>query len=662
MLMNWEVGGAAPETKRKVKVVGGRWKDRRRAMGLGKPKEKVSGVNTVAVGEHKPRVSKPRASGGPRDKPRASGGSKEKLRPSAGSTDKPRASGDSPNKHQLAGDTPDSAKPKYVEGPGANGINNTYVSSLFTHDAAPVTASTEVYNALQPLNLPSAGASFETLGLNAVLAAHLVASGFEHPTAIQSAAIPALLAPQDVMVHAQTGLGKTVAFAAPIVSQLMDTGDLHRNSGVCALVLAPTRELAAQTFHVFQQLARCCPYVVPGVVAGGEKKKLEKARLRKGVNVLVGTPGRMLDHIKTTECLDLLEVRWVVLDEGDKLVELGFEEPIQEILEAVRSRGRLGASELNLPARRSHVVCSATIDGAAQRLQQLSLDNAVLVGGSTTELSAPHQLVQQVCVVPPKIRLVALELILRGFRATGLTVVFLLCADLVEFHHRVFSRNAQNVFKLHGGMDQSARTAVVQQLGKAADGSILFCTDVALRGIDLPVLAVVEYDPPFSVEDHLHRVGRTARAGQAGQAVLFLLPGPEAAYADVIAPLHPAGLVRTNHEEVLARGFGSNWGTDATTWHLNVERWLVAVEELKAVAVKAFTSHIRAYATHLASERSMFGVRLLHLGHLAKAFGLRETPRQAGGERGDKKPKKESAALRMAKATLRDNRSDYNLA
>jgi ATP-dependent RNA helicase DDX31/DBP7 len=165
----------------------------------------------------------------------------------------------------------------------------------------------------------------------------------------------------------------------------------------------------------------------------------------------------------------------------------------------------------------------------------------------------------------------------------------------------------------------------------------MVCTDVAARGLDLPnVDLVIEYDPAFSADDHTHRIGRTARLGRDGRALIFLQPGCEENYVEVLKRGYRDGgkaLTRTDATEILKRGFGGNsehssknWEEKATDWQMDVERWALENPEYLEMARRAFQSHVRAYATHIAAERNMFNIKELHLGHLAKSFALRDRP------------------------------------
>lgn len=550
---------------------------------------------------------------------------------------------------------------------------NTFVSSLFSSNPAEEEADAQPQDDIirgEASNAPVEEGSFESLGLDSALCEHLTQKmELRKPTLIQRRAVPPLTTEsRDLFVQAQTGSGKTLSYVLPLVQRLMTAKpEINRESGLFAIILAPTRELSNQIYAVLTSVLRVCHRIVPGVVIGGEKKKSEKARIRKGINILVATPGRLADHFDNTESLDLSELRYLILDEGDRLMELGFEETIQKILSTIAQRSRIPESRYSgLPNRRVNVLCSATMKNDVKKLGELSLTNANWVGvtkgeendstekDDTVDYFAPAQLIQESIVVPAKLRLVTLAGILMNiakFQKGARVMVFLSCSDSVDFHYKIFegsktlddgddrklptvskSNVLSNciVHKLHGSLDQQTRTNTLNAYSKnqsVSETLVLFCTDVASRGLDLPYIShVVEYDPPFAADDHVHRIGRTARAGKEGLSVLFLLPGHEESYLDVIAPHHPNGIQKREYQYYLSRAFGSSWESDATTWHLNNERWLLEDSSMLSLGKRAFSKHIGAYATHLGSEREIFSVRNLHLGHIAKSFALRETP------------------------------------
>ena len=677
------------------------------------------------------------------------------------------------------------------------------ISSLFTSNPTSKSNAKEEIpdNDFVPLPsnapLPEGASQFTTLGLSPTLATHLLTSlSLKTPTAIQKSALTHLLAEDsDAFIQAETGSGKTLAYLLPIIQRLTalqttnPTADektsspqnIDRKSGLFALILAPTRELARQIDTILSALLRRLPWIVHGTVTGGATKNHEKARIRKGINILVATPGRLVDHLDNTEALDIKNVRWLVLDEGDRLVELGFEEDIGRIVEALdKKEGKVGRARgeseeeigegkkrvLGLPQKRTTVLCSATMKMGVQKLGDMSLNDAVLIkadpaleqpeslsNGEDAKESAkddlgqaapaeeekerpflaPAQLKQSYIIAPAKQRLVTLTALLkRTFARKGSVtkaIVFVSCADSADYYFEVYARKEKEVeqcdltsssvekpsrndksarkgpkeenatsqsceqgsnpdipktprktqdlstlaaaptlsspqntslkiYKLHGSLPQPLRTATLASFSRTPDPAILLCTDVASRGLDLPNIdLVIEYDPAFSSDDHLHRVGRTARAGREGRATCFLMPGPEEGYADVLKAGAWKGAVKgESADDVLRKGFtppglrssrkdgvaeesAKRWDERATDWQLDVERWVIDDKRAGEMARKAYVSHVRAYATHAVKERSMFDVKELHLGHLAKAFALREKPGsmgRGGSEKGGK--------------------------
>lgn len=608
------------------------------------------------------------------------------------------------------------------------------ISSLFSFNPSSKTKFEEPEEEAEPAKPSNAPlteemATFTALGLSRRLAAHLSTKmEMKAPTGIQKAAIAQMVSDDsDAFIQAQTGSGKTLAYLLPIVERIMAMSSkdvqVHRDSGLFAIILGPTRELCKQIAAVLEKVLRCAPWIVGTTVIGGESKQSEKARLRKGVNILIATPGRLADHLDNTEVLKVNTVRWLVLDEGDRLMEMGFEEEITAIVKRIERRALVvdksnGLENKALPSRRVTVLCSATMKMNVQRLGEISLKDAVHIQadpsdekltktdeedaeGEDKAFSAPAQLKQAYAIVPAKLRLVTLTAILKHtFSRRGSVmkaIVFISCADSVDFHFSLFSKsigtsgkegepavelpeittteltkdtisygtafssntNPVILHRLHGSLAQNIRTATLKSFTESKEPCVLICTDVASRGLDLPnVDYVIEYDPPFSKDDHLHRVGRTARAGRDGRALIFLLPGDEEEYVSILASGYRDGkksLVHNSADELVRKGFGGvgrEWEERATEWQLEVERWALESPKYLEMARRGFQSHIRAYATHVADERKIFNMQTLHLGHLAKAFALRDKPGsiKVPGLRPEKMTKADrSVAARKAK-------------
>ncbi|EKG20994.1 Helicase [Macrophomina phaseolina MS6] len=687
MLLNFDLGDAPLVAKPSFK--GGRWKDRLTAKKAALRREQ--------------RLAKPRTAN-LGDAPAENDSRPVKRQRVDDQFGQPRTNG-APSKNNQH--SAKNAPPKQV------------VSSLFTYNPVSTTRSNprEAQNEdpIAPSNAPLSPEleTFVKLGLSPNIAAHLLHKlSIKAPTAIQKSAIPQLVKDDsDAFIQAQTGSGKTLAYVLPIVQRLVNLGkdNVHRDSGLFAIILAPTRELSKQISVVLENVLRATNWIVSGTVIGGEKKKSEKARVRKGLNILVATPGRLVDHLEHTEALDIGNVRWLVLDEGDRLMELGFEHDIQRIVGALNLRMKANKNKIpGLPSKRMTILCSATMKMNVQRLGEISLKDAVHIQNESAEeeatestFSAPAQLRQSYAVVPAKLRLVTLIAVLkRAFARKGSVmkvIVFISCADSVEFHFEVLARenekeasengsegeqeeegkkeqkkptdrkwkkpenkidpvttnrvsapsptlssedNPVTVYKLHGSLAQSLRTSTIQSFAKSTAPAVLVCTDVASRGLDLPnVDFVIEYDPAFARDDHLHRIGRTARAGKDGRAMVFLQPGEEEGYVDILKRDRPStdsgatGLVRHDANELLRKAFTpagvitkSAWEDAATRWQLDAERWALSRPNRLELARRAYQSHVRAYATHVADERVYFNIKELHLGHLAKAFALRDRP------------------------------------
>ena len=360
---------------------------------------------------------------------------------------------------------------------------------------------------------------------------------FEHLTKVQAEALPVLLSGKDALITAETGSGKTLAYAIPVVQNLQAIEPpIKRADGPNALVFAPTRELALQSYDVFHSLTQSVIRIVPTCIIGGQKRKSEKARIRKGANIIISTPGRFVDHLENTCCLNLENVQWLVFDEADRLLDMGFQSSINKILAAVKEKSK---------CNQQVVLLSATLTPGVEKLVNLSLTDPERVkitpekqaefmfiekhsGLKLEKASLPSSLTQYVTIVPMKIKLISLLAFINYhcIQKREKLLVFLSCRDSVVFHHDILRKcdlteyNPKSApiftFQLHGGMTQQERTSAVLEFKKTEYG-VVFCTDVAARGLDIPnVQWVIQYDSPGSPVNYIHRVGRTARAGNEG--------------------------------------------------------------------------------------------------------------------------------------------------
>jgi ATP-dependent RNA helicase DeaD len=350
----------------------------------------------------------------------------------------------------------------------------------------------------------SAPVSFVDLGLSLPLLEALADVGYETPSSIQAGCIPVLLAGKDLLGMAQTGTGKTAAFALPILNNL----DLE-NATPQALVLTPTRELALQVAEAFARYAKHLPgfHVLP--IYGGQGYGIQLKQLARGVHVIVGTPGRIMDHLER-ESLALSGLKTLVLDEGDEMLRMGFIDDVQWILE-------------HTPAERQTALFSATMPEAIRRVAQnyLLAPEEVSIKTATQTVSAIRQCYWQVSGLH---KLDALTRILEVESELDAAIIFVRTKLLTEELAEKLEARGHSVAALNGDMNQQARERVIEQL-KSGGLDIAVATDVAARGIDVPrVSHVINYDIPYDAEAYIHRIGRTGRAGRAGTAILFVAP------------------------------------------------------------------------------------------------------------------------------------------
>lgn len=601
------------------------------------------------------------------------------------------------------------------------------ISSLFsynpkveapTYNAAPKSAS-------RPSNAPLAdSSSFFGLGLDPLIIAHLSSKmNVSKPTSIQRATIPTLLSTtsqetsaRDVFIQSQTGSGKTLSFLLPIIQDLLPLSTqsyIDRSIGTLAIIIAPTRELAKQISDVLEALLklrlrpedesadgpntssrRLTRWLVSGLLTGGATRTHEKARLRKGVPILVSTPGRLLDHLQNTSSFNVGKCRWLVLDEADRLMELGFEETITGIIGGLDGRRKLALQAIeegksievggwDWECRRRTVLCSATIREDVQKLAGVALMNPLMIKATEVDqpvevavvpatgasniltsqsgsdkFTPPSQLSQKYVFVPLKLRLVALVALLRTLVAESQArrgikiIVFLSCTDSVDFHWNLLGGSAMDddevapasekdsdndsngdgdyagepetgrmalervevkssllpdtsIFRLHGSLPTQTRAASLRgfsgvSTAKATpSSSVLLCTSVASRGLDLPLVrAVVQYDLPTEggATEYIHRVGRTARVGKGGEAWSIVAPS-EAEWVkwvegkmrgeekDFVPGDEKRNITLTGvaMESVLRSGFGgksSEYEERATDVQLSFERWVLRRKEV----------------------------------------------------------------------------------
>ncbi|MBF6436688.1 DEAD/DEAH box helicase [Nocardia cyriacigeorgica] len=345
--------------------------------------------------------------------------------------------------------------------------------------------------------------TFADLGIDDRILRAIADVGYESPSPIQAATIPPLLSGADVVGLAQTGTGKTAAFAIPILMGLEAGGKAPR-----ALVLAPTRELAIQVAEAFGRYATHIPglHVLP--IYGGQSYGVQLSGLRRGAHVVVGTPGRVIDHLEKGT-LDLSQLQYLVLDEADEMLKMGFQEDVERIL-------------ADTPADKQVALFSATMPAAIRKISKQYLNDPVEItvkAKTSTNVNITQRWVQ----VSHQRKLDALTRILEveSFEAM---IIFVRTKQATEELAEKLRARGFSAAAINGDIAQAQRERTIGQL-KAGTLDILVATDVAARGLDVERIShVVNYDIPHDTESYVHRIGRTGRAGRSGEALLFVAP------------------------------------------------------------------------------------------------------------------------------------------
>ena len=350
--------------------------------------------------------------------------------------------------------------------------------------------------------------SFSALALDKSLTDAVRALGYESPTPIQQQAIPAILAGKDIMAGAQTGTGKTAAFALPILQQLMKHVDALRPTR--ALILTPTRELAQQVYKSILGYAENTQLNV-AVAYGGVSINTQISAIQKGADVLIATPGRLLDHIAKGS-VDLSQLQTLVFDEADRMLDMGFKDEIDQILNRV-------------PNKRQTLLFSATFDDAIFRLSKTLLNDPLLI--EVSERNTPAVQVEQRVYTVDSDRKRELTSFLIGSKNWHQVLIFTRTKKMADDLAKEMCKDGIQTQSLHGDKSQGARERVLAEF-KQGKTRALVATDLAARGIDIIDLKyVINYELPYVAEDYIHRIGRTGRAGNTGLAISLMSPNEE---------------------------------------------------------------------------------------------------------------------------------------
>ncbi|XP_027335134.1 DEAD-box ATP-dependent RNA helicase 18 isoform X1 [Abrus precatorius] len=440
-------------------------------------------------------------------------------------------------------------------------------------------------------------------------------SGFDFCTPVQAATIPLLCSFKDVAVDAATGSGKTLAFVVPLVEILRRSSSRPKPHQVLGIIISPTRELSSQIYHVAQPFISTLVNIKSMLLVGGVEVKADMKKIEEeGANILIGTPGRLYDIMNRMDVLEFKSLEILILDEADRLLDMGFQKQITAIIS-------------HLPKLRRTGLFSATQTEAVEELSKAGLRNPVRVEvrAETKSENGPAASKQlESSKTPSGLHIEYLECdadkkpsqlvdILIKNRSRKIIIYFMTCA-CVDYWGVVLPclpvLKGFSLIPLHGKMKQSAREKALASFTSLSSG-ILLCTDVAARGLDIPgVDCIVQYDPPQDPNVFIHRVGRTARLGKQGHAVVFLLPKEEA-YVEF---LH---IRRVPLQE-------RRCSDDSSDVVPQIRSAAKKDRDVMEKGVKAFVSYIRAYKEHHCSY--IFRWKELEIGKLATGYGLLQLP------------------------------------
>ena len=444
----------------------------------------------------------------------------------------------------------------------------------------------------------SAVRHFSELPLSGRTRQALAEGGFTRLTDIQRAAIPHALAGRDILGAARTGSGKTLAFLIPLLERLWRL-QWSRLDGLGALILSPTRELALQIFDVLRVVGAHHTFSA-GLVIGGKSVEEEQARIHS-MNILVATPGRLLQHLDQTYGFDVGHLQMLVLDEADRILDLGFSSTLNDILSC-------------LPQQRQTLLFSATQTKSVRDLARLSLSSPeYLAVHEADALATPDKLEQHYVVVEAQAKLDLLfSFIKTHLRAKSL--IFASAGKQVRFLYEMFRRVRPGVplLHLHGKMSQAKRMALYYQFCEKKQ-VVLFATDVAARGLDFPdVDWVVQVDAPDSVQTYIHRVGRTARYRAGGKALLFILPSELSLIEQAVQAKVLLKQTKINPSQV--RSIASTF-----------QALMVEDNELKFLGQKALLAYLKS--VYLKRDKDTFDLTQLDVHALALSMGLPSAPK-----------------------------------
>ncbi|THY52749.1 P-loop containing nucleoside triphosphate hydrolase protein, partial [Aureobasidium pullulans] len=475
---------------------------------------------------------------------------------------------------------------------------------------------------VQDLDPKGSYTSFSDLPLSLPTQEGLKACHFTTLTPIQARAVPLALHGSDILGAAKTGSGKTLAFIVPVLENLYRKQCVGQDAGLGAMIIAPTRELAIQIFDVLVKIGRKGHLFSAGLVIGGKSLQEEQNALAR-MNIVVCTPGRMLQHLSQTALFSVDNVQMLVLDEADRILDMGFQRDLDAILEY-------------LPKDRQTLLFSATQTKRVSDLARLSLRDPEYVSTSEQgESATPKSLQQNYVLTPLPDKLDTLWSFIQTCKKSKI-IVFLSSGKQVRFVFEAFRHMQPGIplLHLHGRQKQTARLDITTKFSHAQH-SCMFATDVAARGLDFPAVDwVVQLDAPEDADTYIHRVGRTARYERDGKAVLFLDPSEEEGMLSRLeakkVPIERISVKQKKQQSIKPQ----------------LQNMCFKDPTLKYLGQKAFASYVRSI--HIQKDKEVFKLEKLNLEEYAASLGLPGAPKIKFIAGDDAKARKNAPRAKMA--------------
>lgn len=440
-------------------------------------------------------------------------------------------------------------------------------------------------------------------------------------TDIQAKAVPLALLGRDILGAAKTGSGKTLSFIIPVLENLYRLQHIGPDAGLGALILSPTRELAIQIFDVLRKIGRHGHMFAAGLLIGGKSLEDERQALTK-MNILVATPGRMLQHLSQTAAFSVDDLKMLVLDEADRILDMGFQRDVDAILEY-------------LPKERQTLLFSATQSKKVSDLARLSLQNPEYVSVHAEDKSAtPKGLTQNYIICPLEEKLDTLWSFIQASKKSKI-LCFFSSAKTVRFVYESFRHMQPGIplLHIHGRQKQGARLDTTAKFS-AAKHSCLFATDVAARGLDFPAVDfVIQVDCPDDVDTYIHRVGRTARYNREGRGVLFVAPSEEEGMLKRLeAKRVPVEVINVRQKK-------------RVSIKDQLQNMCFQDPALKYLGQKAFMTHVKSI--YLQKDKEVFNLKEYDLEAYAASLGLPGTPRIKFLQSDDSKQRKQRSRQKI---------------